>query len=370
VAGRLFSPQPQVLQEGEGDLRQHQMVVQADPASALVVAQAQLLLELLVRLLAHPPGLDRRGQVGEGRIGRVVAQVVLALAAGPLLAHQPSFLARQVLGVAVRRPVRPAHPQGGEFRRERPLAPDAPCDRREGGRPLVGEQVLDRHAGGRRDRVLGRAACASAHRLGQGDAAWVDLLRRQDAHGKGQPALGQAPPEGGARPVAGIRDDAAETGAGGHHAVDLVQRDPPLRPMPEILGDAGAAPTPRVGTPSLRQVEAQADRHRHLAPSERERDEHLAIGALAQLATVLPGDADRVLALLGQPGSPVSSTTRTASGPPTSSSALAANTASSGAVDQGEPETKWCSCCTSPGATRPVIGSMLLRSPGPSKPQT
>jgi hypothetical protein len=49
-----------VLQEGKGDLRQHQMVVQADPASALIVAQAQLLLELLVRLLAHPPRLDHR----------------------------------------------------------------------------------------------------------------------------------------------------------------------------------------------------------------------------------------------------------------------------------------------------------------------
>ncbi|BCM81647.1 hypothetical protein mvi_01080 [Methylobacterium indicum] len=31
---------------------------------------------------------------------------------------------------------------------------------------------------------------------------------------------------------------------------------------------------------------------------------------------------------------------------------------------QGEADTKWCSCCTLPGATRADIGSTLLRSPG------
>ncbi|CAA9285456.1 MAG: hypothetical protein AVDCRST_MAG08-4166 [uncultured Acetobacteraceae bacterium] len=44
------------------------------------------------------------------------------------------------------------------------------------------------------------------------------------------------------------------------------------------------------------------------------------------------------------------------------------SSASSGSVAQGEAETKWCSCCTSPGATRAAIGSTLLRSPGSSKP--
>src|SRR3954447_21248505 len=68
----------------------------------------------------------------------------------------------------------------------------------------------------------------------------------------------------------------------------------------------------------------------------------------------------------------VSSTTRAASGPPTSRSARpsAALTSwsSRGAVAQGEVETKWCSCWVSAGATLAAMGSTLLRSPGRSRP--
>src|SRR4051794_5810547 len=62
--------------------------------------------------------------------------------------------------------------------------------------------------------------------------------------------------------------------------------------------------------------------------------------------------------------SAVSSTTRAASGPPTSRSAAFTSSSSRDAVAQGEVETKWCSCWRSPGATRAAIGSTLLRSPG------
>ena len=44
----LFSPEPQVLQEGEGEQAQQRVVVQAAPAPALEVVQPQLVLELLV----------------------------------------------------------------------------------------------------------------------------------------------------------------------------------------------------------------------------------------------------------------------------------------------------------------------------------
>jgi hypothetical protein len=43
--------QAQVLEEGEGELRQQRVVVQPDPGAPLEVIQPQLLLELLVRLL-------------------------------------------------------------------------------------------------------------------------------------------------------------------------------------------------------------------------------------------------------------------------------------------------------------------------------
>ena len=38
----LFSPEPQVLEEGEGELAQEHVVVQAAPAPALEVAEPQL----------------------------------------------------------------------------------------------------------------------------------------------------------------------------------------------------------------------------------------------------------------------------------------------------------------------------------------
>ena len=56
--GALFSPEPQVLEEGHGELAQERVVVQAAPAPALEMVQAQLILELLVHPLAAPACLD------------------------------------------------------------------------------------------------------------------------------------------------------------------------------------------------------------------------------------------------------------------------------------------------------------------------
>src|SRR3954465_13910385 len=75
-----FSPESQVLQEGEGELAQERGVVQAAPAPTLEVVQPQLFLELLMQLLAHPARLDRDRQGLECRVGGKVGQVVLALA--------------------------------------------------------------------------------------------------------------------------------------------------------------------------------------------------------------------------------------------------------------------------------------------------
>ena len=68
----LFPPEPQVLEEGEGELAQERVVVQAAPAPALEVVQAQLVLHLLVHLLADPAGLDQSGQGLERGIGREI----------------------------------------------------------------------------------------------------------------------------------------------------------------------------------------------------------------------------------------------------------------------------------------------------------
>src|SRR3982751_2135335 len=92
----LFPPEPQVLQEGEGQQAQERVVVQAAPAPPPEVVQPELALELLVQLLAPPPRLDQGGQSLEGGVGRQVGQVVLALARGAVLADQPRLVPGQV----------------------------------------------------------------------------------------------------------------------------------------------------------------------------------------------------------------------------------------------------------------------------------
>src|SRR3954467_2174778 len=84
-----FSPESQVLQEGEGELAQERLVVQGAPAPTLEVVQPQLFLELLMQLLAHPACLDRDGQGLECRVGGKVGQVVLALAGRAMLPDEP-----------------------------------------------------------------------------------------------------------------------------------------------------------------------------------------------------------------------------------------------------------------------------------------
>ena len=58
----------------------------------------------------------------------------------------------------------------------------------------------------------------------------------------------------------------------------------------------------RVIGPALRQVQLIADRQTEAFICERDADGHLAVVLLAQLAAVLPGDPDRVLALLRKAG--------------------------------------------------------------------
>jgi hypothetical protein len=55
----LFPPEPQVLQEGEGQLAQERVVVQPAPAPALKMVQPQFILQLLVHLLTDPSSAAR-----------------------------------------------------------------------------------------------------------------------------------------------------------------------------------------------------------------------------------------------------------------------------------------------------------------------
>src|SRR5918997_3749475 len=100
-------------QEAVGCDAEAGVVVEAAPAAALVVPEADLLLQFLVIALDHPARLGGVHEVAERGSGRQVGEPALArlrLALRPL--DQQPFLrpGRRARGVAVRR----AHPPGGE----------------------------------------------------------------------------------------------------------------------------------------------------------------------------------------------------------------------------------------------------------------
>src|SRR3954464_11657330 len=103
------------------------MMMEAAPAAAFVVAEADLLLEFLVIPLDHPPCLGDVDQLLQREARRQVGQPVLARLLSVLgpLDQQPLLRpGLGTLGVAVRR----ADSQGGKERAEPGLAALAPGD--------------------------------------------------------------------------------------------------------------------------------------------------------------------------------------------------------------------------------------------------
>ena len=68
-----------MLQEGEGELAEKHVVVQAAPASALEMVKSQFVLHLLVHLFADPARLDRCRQGlqvgGGGQVREIICRV-------------------------------------------------------------------------------------------------------------------------------------------------------------------------------------------------------------------------------------------------------------------------------------------------------
>ena len=62
------------------------------PRSPLEVVEAEFLLQLLMRLLAHPPRFDGGGQSAQVGLGGQVGEIVFPLARRPQLADKPGFL--------------------------------------------------------------------------------------------------------------------------------------------------------------------------------------------------------------------------------------------------------------------------------------
>src|SRR3954467_15856941 len=117
-------------------------MMEAAPAAALVVAEADLLLELLVIALDQPARLGGMDQVLEWGARRQVGQPVLGwlLSARGPLDQQPLLRpGLRALGVAVRR----THPQGSEAGGELGLAAVPPSDPAPGPLGQAEGQVFD-----------------------------------------------------------------------------------------------------------------------------------------------------------------------------------------------------------------------------------
>jgi hypothetical protein len=207
----LFPPEPQVLQEGKGELAEKRVVVQAAPGPPREVVEPQLVFELLVHLLADPPRLDQGGQGLEGGIGREIGQVVLPFAGSAMLGDEPRLVTRQVLRPRRDRPVGHPHPKSGEFGLEPALGAIPPRDGAAGFRARL-DQLGGTHARDRGHGMLTRPAGWLACGVSEHHPRWVDLLRRQDPDHKSQLPFVEPGTELGGFAVLDIGQHAREAG--------------------------------------------------------------------------------------------------------------------------------------------------------------
>src|SRR5208282_560701 len=136
----LFSPlrgcEAAMLEKGIGDHCHQGMAVKPMPGSPFEVVEAELFLQLLMRLFTDPTRLDGAGERFDRRLAWQVREVILALSTGAMFSDQPGLVARHVLVThvanALRRSVGDPHTHSGEARRQTPFRAAAPADRAPG----------------------------------------------------------------------------------------------------------------------------------------------------------------------------------------------------------------------------------------------
>ena len=156
------------------------------------MVEAKLLLELLMRLLTDPSGLDRGGERLEGGIGRQVRHIVFLLAGRPAFADEPDLVARHALHTiiehAVLMAIRNADTAGREETCQPTFGAPPPTDLL----PFPsGQQRFSRDRGLIRDVVF---AGLSGLRDGedQGNVGGIDVLASRQTHRPQQTALAQS----------------------------------------------------------------------------------------------------------------------------------------------------------------------------------
>src|ERR1700761_1677184 len=194
------------------------------PASTLEVVKADLLFELLMRLLADPACLDGRCQCAQVGLRRKVGEIILLFTRAPVFADKPNFPAGQMLLAFVpdplRWPVGDPHAQGGETRLESPFRAKTPAD--------LAPLSLPQHLLGRpRQDVRNRLTGASTSNR-WGDHLYiggVDFEMTRNADSPVQFANHEFVAERGTLAIAGIRQHAAKAHTCCKDAIKFLQRD-------------------------------------------------------------------------------------------------------------------------------------------------
>src|SRR6201991_1799985 len=262
------------------------MMMKPAPVAALVMAKAELLLELLVIPLDPPArlgnpheALPRRalGQIGEPVLGW------LRFAVWPL-DQQPLLRPRlRALRIAMDR----ADPHGRKARGQLALGSRAPGEAAPSTGGQTTGQCLERHR-----PMLGIAAQSSSWASATGPrgwrqrpvAGWPDAGARPHAKHVAQAERGDADAERGLIAISRITQDGPHRHAIRYSLTELPERDRRLSLEADLFRHPRLGPPRRVLRPGLRQKQPVSDRQAGMVVGHRQADRYLAVVRLAQLA--------------------------------------------------------------------------------------
>ena len=201
--------------------------------------------------------------------------------------------------------MRGPHPQPGEARAEPPRRAFAPGDGLPSLRRQAEGEGLDR------DRPMPCVAPLAARRTaaaGPGRRRQRPLARGPDCHMRLHPSdvvetqRRDRLAQGGVDAVAGVHQHDAFRNARRLERADLHESNLGLGRKAELLRHASPGAPLRILGPDLRQIEAVGDGQAGAAVSDRDGHRRLTVLLLAELAAILPGDADRMPSLLRKGG--------------------------------------------------------------------
>src|SRR5215831_19360172 len=254
-------------------------MMEAQPAAPLIMAETDLLLELLVIALDTPTHFGRVDQASERNVLVDGREPILGRCG---FALWPLDQQRLFRACAASSRWRGAHPNTGKARAQAIIAALAPCDRPPGMFRQTERQLLDAHA------------------LPQ-STIFVYLThfhRRHDGSHIAKPERADAGAQRAVRAVARIHQHSTTWHTRCQSRADLRKRDLRLGLELDLAWDTRLLAARRIFRPFLRQIQPISDRQAGMMIGDRQRHRHLTIGLLAQLPAVLMMHSHRVAPLL------------------------------------------------------------------------